>query len=163
MTFVFLKTLSFSLYGAPNLLSQWCGMVLKLSILSPRGAWGKDTIYPHTLLLYVWRNYLCVCVCVYPTIGWWWDLGTICINRGRLRVSCLLFADDILLFCKAKESLFQLMMSILDICCSESGLNLNMQSLNLYALKGCEGMFIWDCIQLLQRERLRIFYIHWFP
>lgn len=57
-------------------------------------------------------------------------------------MSCLLFADDILLFCKAKESLFQLMMSILDICCSESGLNLNMQSLNLYALKGCEGMFI---------------------
>lgn len=57
-------------------------------------------------------------------------------------MSCLLFPDDILLFCKAKESLFQLMMSTLDICCSKSGLNLNMQSLNLSALKWCEGIFI---------------------
>ncbi|XP_052107421.1 uncharacterized protein LOC110273893 [Arachis duranensis] len=106
---------------ASNLSILWNGNRLD-SFQSRRGLRQGDPISPYLFVLCMERLACFISKQVDEGI---WD--GVAISRGVPRVSHLMFADNLLLFCKAKKSQVQNVVHTLELFCKASGMKVNIE------------------------------------
>ncbi|XP_072087303.1 uncharacterized protein [Arachis hypogaea] len=108
-------------FQASNLSILWNGNRLD-SFQPRRGLRQGDPISPYLFILCMERLACFISKQVDEGI---WD--GVAVSRGRPRVSHLMFADDLLLFCKAKKSQVQNVVYTLELFCKVSGMKVNIE------------------------------------
>ena len=106
---------------ASNLSILWNGNRLD-SFQPRRGLRQGDPISPYLFVLCMERLACFISKQVDEGI---WD--GVAVSRGGPRVSHLMFADDLLLFCKAKKSQVQNVVHTLELFCKASGMKINIE------------------------------------
>nr|XP_029146996.1 uncharacterized protein LOC114924945 [Arachis hypogaea] len=110
-----------SLCNASNLSILWNGNRLD-SFQPRRGLRQGDPISPYLFVLCMERLACFISKQVDEGI---WD--GVAVSRGGPRVSHLMFADDLLLFCKAKKNQVQNVVHTLELFCKASGMKVNIE------------------------------------